>query len=251
MRLTKLFAIAVLFAVWTGNAAAQTADEIVEKYLSAIGGQAALEKLKSRHLTGTVTLATPVGPISGSVEVFNQVPNKSRTLMKLDLSSVGRAEAVIDKRFDGESGYVLDALQGNRAITGSQLDNLKNGSFPSPFLNYKERGSTVELVRKDTVNDRDAYVMLLRPKTGSVVQCFFDAESYLLVKMIVVVNVPQIGRDVQQTTEFLDYRDQDGTKLPFQLKTSSAIQSYTINVTQAEHNTGIDPLMFSKPTGKE
>ena len=68
-----------------------------------------------------------------------------------------------------------------------------------------------------------------------------------MVKSVVVVNVPQLGGDVQQTTEFSDFRDQDGIKIPFQVKNSSPIQAYTVNVTKVEHNVPLDEAMFSKP----
>ena len=90
--------------------------------------------------------SSPAGDLPGTIEVFAQAPNKSRTLLKLDLSVAGMGTATVDQRFDGESGYVIDSLQGNRDITGNQLENLKNAMFPSPFLNYKERGGTVEFV---------------------------------------------------------------------------------------------------------
>src|SRR5205807_10395266 len=118
--------------------------------------------------------------------------------------------------------------RGNHEITGASLDNLKAGSFPTPFLNYKERGSTVELVRKDTTGGRAVHVVLLKPKSGPVAQCFFDAENYLLVKMVVALNIPQSTRELQQTTECLDYRDQAGTKLPFQIKIASPMQAPSI-----------------------
>ena len=132
---TKALVMAALVAAFVQAASAQTAEEIVEKYLSAIGGRTALAKVKSRHTTGSISVSTPAGDLPGTLEVFNQVPNKSRTLMKLDLSGVGMGQATIDQRFDGEVGYVLDSLQGNREITGNLLDNLKNGLFPTPFLN--------------------------------------------------------------------------------------------------------------------
>ena len=34
----------------------------------------------------------------------------------------------------------------------------------------------------------------------------------------------------------------------FQMKSSSKIQSYTMDVTKVEHNIKIDPAMFSKPS---
>jgi hypothetical protein len=242
---TRVLVMAVMAACFVQTASAQTADEIIEKYLNAIGGRAALSKIKSRHVTGTATFSSPAGDLPGTIEVFNLAPNKSRTLLKLDLSVAGMGTATVDQRFDGESGYVTDTLQGNRDITGNQLENLKNGIFPSPFLNYKERGATAEFVRKDQLGGRDAFVLLLKPKSGSTVQAFIDAESSLLVRTIVVVNMPQLG-EVQQTTELLDYRDQDGIRIPFQVRNTSNVQSYTINLTKVENNAALDSTMFSK-----
>lgn len=54
----------------TTGAAVQTADEIVEKHLAAMGGRAALGKLTTRKGVGTVTVATAGGNFSGSVEGF-------------------------------------------------------------------------------------------------------------------------------------------------------------------------------------
>ena len=243
---TKVLVMAVMIACFAQTTFAQNPDEIVEKYLSAIGGRAALAKIKSRHATGTASFSSPAGDLPGVIEVFSVAPNKSRTLLKLDLSVAGMGNATVDQRFDGETGYAIDSLQGNRDISGNQLENLKNAVFPSPFLNYKERGATVEFVRKEPVGGRDTFVMLLKPKAGSTLQCFIDAESGLIVKTIIVVNLPQLG-DVQQTTEFLDYRDQDGIKIPFELRNSSAVQSYTIKLTKVEQNVELDPTMFSKP----
>src|SRR5262245_28491971 len=189
---TRVLFMVAMAVCFVQTASAQTADEIIEKYLNAIGGRAALSKIKSRHVTGTATFSSPAGDLPGTIEVFNQAPNKSRTLLKLDLSVAGMGTATVDQRFDGESAFVSDTLQGNRDITGNQLENLKNGIFPSPFLNYKERGATAEFVRKEQIGGRDTFVLLLKPKIGSTVQFFIDAESSLLVKTIVVVNMPQL-----------------------------------------------------------
>ena len=131
-------------------AAAQTADEIIEKHLAALGGRTALNNLKSRSSKGTITVSTPVGEITGPIEILNQVPNKSRTFIQLDLSGLGLGKVIQDQRFDGTSGYVVDTIQGNRDITGDQLEAMRNAQFPSPLLNYKEMGATVELAGKET-----------------------------------------------------------------------------------------------------
>jgi hypothetical protein len=166
--------------------------------------------------------------VSGSVEVFNKAPNKSRTLIKIDLSSLGAGQLVVDQRFDGTAGYVMDSLQGNRDITGNPLDNLRNSAFPSPLLIYKELGMTVKLGAKEKVGDRDAYVLILDPPSGSAVRQYVDAETYLPIQIVLTSFVPQIGQDLEQTTTLRDYRTVDGIKLPFDIRTSSSVQTSTI-----------------------
>ena len=243
---TNSFLIAGLILSYGRITAAQTADDVVEKYLAAIGGRAALEKLTSRSTTGTITLSLPNGPVSGSIEILNQRPNKTRTLTKLDLSSLGAGQVTREQRFDGTTGYVLDSMQGNREITGNQLENLKNGMFPAPLLTYKERGATVELGGKEKVDGRDAYVLLLKPKTGSVVRQFIDAETFLPARIMLKFDTPETG-EVEQTTDLSDYREVDGIKIPFTIKVSTGGQGFTITVTKVEHNVKIDEALFSKP----
>jgi len=246
-RVTKRLALASSLLLCAHVASAQTADQVVEKSLAALGGRAALVKLKTRASTGTITLLTPLGEVSGSIETFNAAPNKSRTLIKADLSSLGAGPLVLDQRFDGKSGYIMDSLQGNREMSGGQLEALKNGSFPHPFLNYKEMGASVTVSGKEKVGERDAYLLLIEHPTGPVVRLLVDAESYLPVKTIIKVEVPQLGRDVEQSTEMLDYREVDGIKLPYRLKVSSSVQNFTVEIAKIEHNVPIDDALFSKP----
>src|SRR6476646_10165857 len=80
-------------------ARAQTADEVVEKALTAMGGRAALGKLTTRVSTGTITVSTPGGDVTGTVETYNKAPNKSRSLVKIDLATFGLGQVTQDQRF--------------------------------------------------------------------------------------------------------------------------------------------------------
>jgi len=244
----RLLAVAMILGC-ARVASAQTADEVIEKYLAALGGRAALAKLTTRSMVGTMTLTTPGGDVPGTIEVLNQQPNKVRTLMKFDLSALGAGQLVIDQRFDGTTGYVLDSMRGNRDITGNQLENMKNAAFPNPFVSYKERGATVELGEKEKINGRDAYLLILKPKSGSIARQFIDAESYLPVKLVVKVDLPEVG-EVEQTSEFSEYREVDGVKIPFRVRVTSSLQSFTISVAKVEQNVKIDDALFSKPASK-
>ena len=242
--------ISILAAAAIGRAGVaypQTADDIVEKHLAALGGRAALEKVSSRVTTGTISVSTPGGDLTGSIEVYNKAPNWSRTLIKIDASQFGIGQIVQDQRFNGTSGYAIDSLNGNREITGDQLEVARSATFPSPLLKYKDVGSKLELLGKEKARDRDAYVLRVTPKTGPPARMFFDAETYLLVQTIVTVNVPQVGADVEQTVFVSDYRDVDGVKVPYRLQSINQFQTISITTATVEQNKPIDDRMFSKP----
>jgi hypothetical protein len=90
-------------------------------------------------------------------------------------------------------------------------------------------------------------VLIFEPTSGSVIRQWVDAESYLPLKIVMKMDVPQLGQELEQTIEFQDYRDVDGLKLPFRLVATSSVQNYTITITKVEHNLPIDPALFSKP----
>ena len=229
---------------------AQTADEIIEKHLAATGGRAAMTKLTSRVATGTLAVTTPVGELKGTVEVYTKKPNKQRTLVKIDASAFGGSEIVNDQRFDGTTGYVIESFNGNRDKTGDQLEAMKNGSFPSPLLTYKENGTTATLGTREKVGTSDAYVIQLTPKSGPGVKAFIDAETFMLVRTVLTITVPQLGGPIEQVSDFADFRDVDGIKIPHATKTSNPVQTITATVTDVRQNVEIDDSLFVKPAAK-
>jgi hypothetical protein len=228
-------------------AVAQPADEIVEKHLAASGGREVLSKLTSRRATGSLTVGTPVGDLAGTVEVYSKLPNKTRTLIKVDLSALGGGQVVNDQRFDGETGYVIDTLNGDREISGNQLEAMRNGAFPTPLLTYRERGTQLSLASPEKVGGKDAYVIVMTPKTGPAARLYIDMDSLMLVKTAITVNVPQLGGDIEQIVEFSDFRDVDGIKLPFTTRSTNPAQTITATVTDVVHNVEIDDKSFVRP----
>lgn len=247
--MTKTFqhiAVSTALVLWAIPSLAQTADEIIQKHIAATGGRAALSKLTSRASSGTLSLTTPVGELKGTIEVYNKKPNKSRTLIKIDAAALGGGQIVNDQRFDGTTGYVIDTFNGNREITGDQLEVIKSLSFPTPLLTYKEAGSTAVLGNKEKVGGREAYVIQFTPKAGPGIRLFIDAQTFMLVKTVVTVTVPQLG-PIDQAVEFSDFRDVDGLKIPYLTKSSNPVQTVTAIITDVKHNVEIDDSLFSKP----
>ena len=239
-------ALALVLA-WAPRALAQTADEIIEKHLAAVGGRAVLSKLTSQKATGTVAISAQGADIGGSIEISKKAPNKSRTLMTLDLSALGGSEMVVDQRCDGKTAFASNSLQGNREITGSSLQNMLNASFPSPMLNYKEAGGKVELQGQDKVGGRAVFVLLYTPKAGPASKLFLDTETFLLARSVTTLDVPEAGGAVEQTTDVGDYRVVDGVKTAFSVTVTGTAQTIVITLTKVELNTPIDDAIFSRP----
>jgi outer membrane lipoprotein-sorting protein len=240
------FALAVIVLSWASVASAQTADEIIEKSIAAMGGRAAHDKIKTRVMTGDLSLGTPAGDIAGTVEMYGAAPNKQRTVIKADLSQFGAGQLLVDQRFDGTTGYAMDSMQGNRDITGNQLDNMKAQSFPHPFLNYKAMGMAVKVGAKEQVGGRDMHVLTLEPAVGSPVKIYIDAETFMPGRTLITTEIPQMGK-VEQMLEPSDFRDIDGIKVPFKLRLTNAMQSISMTFSKIEHNVALDEKMFVKP----
>ena len=245
MRAMRL-AIAALVLVWAPIASAQTADEVIEKSITAMGGRAAFAKVKTRVATGELSIGTPAGDIAGTVEMYGTAPNKQRTVIKADLSQFGAGQMVIDQRFDGTTAYAMDSMQGNREITGSQLDNMKAQSFPHPFLNYKASGMSVKLGAKEKIGDREAYLLTFEPTSGFPIKTYIDAETYMPIRTLIKADVPQMGQ-VEQMVEPTDWRVVDGVKVPFKMRLTNAMQAISMTFTKVEHNVTLDDKMFVKP----
>jgi outer membrane lipoprotein-sorting protein len=246
MKAAMRWTAAVSIVLWAGAAQAQTADEAIEKALAAMGGRAALTKLTTRVITGTMTVSTQGVDIPGTVEISNKAPNLTRSFMKLDLSAYGGQEMVIDRRCDGKTAFEINSQTGVKEITGNQLENMLNASFPSPLLNYKQAGSKVEVAGKEKLGEKDVIVLVFTPKVGSVSKLYFDAQTWLHVRSVVKMNLPEAGGEIEQTTDLSDYRDVDGVKLAYTLAVSNPAQSVTIRIQKIEHNKPLEDSIFGR-----
>jgi hypothetical protein len=240
-----LFVVGPL-AAGAGQTRVQTADEIIEKHIAAIGGRPALTKIVSRRATGAAALSVQGNDIAGTYEAFAKAPNKTRVVIKLDLAAVGGpGEMVIDQRFDGVNGIVSNSLQGDAPVSGNQLENMRNGAFPSTMLTYKERGVKAELLPQEKVGTQEFIVVQFTPKAGSALKAYFDPKTYLIARTSAKVSTAEAG-ELEQIIELSDYRTVDGIKVPFHTVNSTPVQKVTLKLDKVEHNVTLDDAMFTK-----
>jgi hypothetical protein len=239
MRNLSLLAVLLLLP-W--DVPAQTADEIVTKYLAARGGRDNIKAVRSERVTGAISF----GPgADGSFLVERERPLK----MHMEVSLNG---ATVIRVYDGKSsGWIYNPFAGNPAVqpmTEADLRNiLDEADFEGPFVDYKEKVNQLEFSGKTDVDDKPAYKLKLTNKNGDVSYFSFDATTYMLVRWQGTRKVD--GKDQPSESFFRDFREVQGLKYPFLIESRApgTDQSQKIVADKIEVNIPIDAAHFAKP----
>lgn len=214
-----------------------TTSEILAKYVAALGGREAIEKIKTRTMKGTIDV-TPMG-IKGTVEVYAAAPDKNYT--NGNLAGVG---SFIDG-YDGNISWVVDPINGSREKTGQELLQTKLASNFYRELNLDKLYPKMEVKGIEKVGDKDTYVVVATPDGIPAETFYFDAASGLLLRSDSTAIAPEGNAAIK--TFYDDYRDVDGVKVPF--KTRSVLPQYELwtTLTEVKNNVAVDETKFSKP----
>jgi outer membrane lipoprotein-sorting protein len=219
------------------GAALPTADEVVDKYATAIGGKEAYEKLSSRLSKGTFEL--PAMGASGSIEIHAKAPNK--TISIIDIPGFG----LISRCYDGTTAWSQDPQTGIRELTGNERAVQKRGADFFQAVKLKEIYPKREVKGKEKVGDREAYLIEAMPTEGGPVKMYFDTENGLLTKIQFDAETAQGTLDVQ--TMLADYKEVDGVKLAFTIRQVAGALDFVIKIQEVTHNVPIDDEKFKKP----
>ena len=226
-------------------------DQILAKYIEALGGEVAIRKVTSRVITGTQYIPTGPGgavPTPAAIERDLKAPNLA--------VSVYRTPAyTISEGFDGSTQW-SQSMQG-RVVEGGRVDQQRAkraADFYEP-VNLKAEYAEMTVVGIERVQDRDAYVVSAYPKGDLPEQLYFDARSGLLIRKRTVLETPAGNSPFQ--ISYSDYRDTgSGVKFPFLIKMDPAGPrvelgtAATIYVTKVQDNAPIADTEFTKPTSQ-
>lgn len=214
-----------------------TVKEILAKYVQAIGGKQANEKIKSRMSKGTVELS-PMG-IKGTFENYAAAPNKS--IARVNLAGIGE----LVEGFDGTTAWSINPIQGNRDKQGEELAQSKLNSNFNRETNLDKIYPKMELKGIEKVGVDDAYVVVATPANLPEETFYFDTKSGLLVRQDSTSITPE-GKMPGKT--FLeDYREVDGVKIPFKTRTVLPQFELVTTFTEVKSNVPVEDAKFTKP----
>ncbi|MGH9682053.1 MAG: hypothetical protein ACRD4S_00340 [Candidatus Acidiferrales bacterium] len=215
------------------------ADDIIERYIQAIGGAAAWEKLHSRTSLGTIDI--PAMNLSGTVMIHEKAPNKS-------LIAVIIAGSAFRQGFDGTMGWSDDPQNGLQMKSGAELLEAKrDADFYHP-LDLHKLYAKFTFTGTEKIDAHDAYVVEATLPEGGADEMYFDAQSGLVVRVVSQHHMD--GRVSTFTEDIGDYREVDGIKLPFTIHQSSAESSFTIKFGEVLHNVDLNDAEFARPAAR-
>ena len=210
-------------------------DAILNQYVQALGGRAALERVTTRVMTGTLVTQ---GGMRAPLEVYEKAPNKTLTIFRAP-------HGVNQMGFDGAIGWTKTPEQGLREETGEPLDMRKSDAEFYKELKLKDRYSKLTLLGLAQLDNREAYVIEAAPQRGQPEKLYFDRQTGLLVRMDLV---PTLGQEkTQAQIYFEDYRAVDGVKLPFAIRRARPGFTWTYQFDEIKLNAPLDDSRFNKP----
>jgi hypothetical protein len=209
------------------------AASVIEKYEAAVVREVAPSA--TRRFKGTQK--SPTGPpVQGTLIT---VGDKTRFDAQLpDGSHLTRV-------FDAKGGWIRDK-DGVRDLTSQQLDAVRQAYHPFEPFYTSSIGADVRVTDSETIGGRNAWVL-----TTATARYWFDTESGFLLRRVVYFDSP-IGR-IPQQTDFDDYRDVGGFKVPFFTR-GMLVDPYLGGTRQAETieiGVVIVPSEFEKPADSE
>lgn len=209
-------------------------DAIIAKYVEALGGASALRKIKSRVITATTTFFSHKVPLT----IYAKAPDMRATVMKFPR---GEGRTV----YNGHEGWASVMPRPAHRMEGSELDEARlQADFYFP-LNLKRVFTSFRERPPQKVDGKEAYLLLgMRPGKPPVA-FYFSEQTGLLVRMVYFTQTA-LGRLPQQT-DYADYREVNGVKVPFSMTIARPQERSTVHVTQVQQNVPISNAKFAIP----
>lgn len=230
-------------------AVTETVDEVLSKYVQALGGQQALQNAKTRVMTGTVTNRDLT---TANVTITEKSSGEARIEIASQPNPTIRATNGTAAWQIGGGGFGGGANP--RDISGFQVQQgFRLADFSLP-LNLKQRYQNLTVKPAyETIDGKQAVVLTGSPYPNVTEDLAFDRESGLLLRRTVTsgsangFGILALGEQI----DYSDYRDVSGVKEPFTVKHSTWNAVTTEKFSDVKINAPVADTIFAKPTPQQ
>lgn len=222
------------------TAHAQSADEIVNKHLTALGGKEKIKAIKSIYMEGSVNVMGNDAPLT--ITLLDGKGYRS----EVEFNGQKIVQAYTDK-----GGWMINPMMGAadaQPIPKEQYEMAKEQIYAGgPLLDYATKGSKVELVGRENVNNVNAYKVKLTTADGTNTTFLIDPATYYITKVVKEANMG--GQTAELAVSFSNYKKTDfGYTMPYTYETTLPQGfSMTSTISKVEINKQVDPKVFEMP----
>lgn len=207
--------LAIIFVTGFATTQAQTADEILDTYFENTGGKDAWRALKGIRMTAKVNQ----GGMEIPLEIVRLKDGRQMTAITFQGKKI--MQGVFDGKVLWGTNMMTQKAEKSDAET-TEMMKKESKDFPDEFLDYKEKGYTVEFVGKEDFNGTETFkikltkepVVIDGKEEEDVSYYFFETENYVPIAVQSEIKQGQAKGMVSEIT-FSDYDEVDGLIFAF------------------------------------
>lgn len=244
--LNRLFVLVTLICSYTINA--QTVDEIIDNYFENTGGVENWEKIEGVKMSAKVNQ----GGMEIPIEIVQLKSGKMMTTINFQGQSI--KQGVFDGEVLWSTNFMTQKAEKSDEESTNMVKNEMN-QFPDPFLNYKEKGFTAELVGTETVDGSETFKIKLTTtpniiegkEVPSIAYYFFDNENFVPIQVHEEITVGP-GKGMVSEIKLSDYQEAGDIYMPFSMTQGVKGQpGAPITMDSIEVNPTVDDSEFTFP----
>jgi hypothetical protein len=211
------------------------ATEVLDKYVAALGGAPAIEKISSRVGSGKVTFAA--GPAL-PVQIAWKAPGKQISTIHLPAGDTTTA-------WNGHAGWMSAPGAPVHETSEADFEGARLDADLQLPIHLKQVFSEIKVIDQERIRDHDAVLVLVSNPGQSLLELFFDKDSGLLLRQLRFSKSP-LGLNPTRI-DYDGYKDFDGVKVPLHVTIARPITRLEIQFDQVTQNIPVDDAQFEAP----
>ncbi len=227
--------IAFLSAHCMSEGKLPSAEKILDRYVEAIGGQKAFDKLHSSLTKAQMEI--PAMGLKIDITVYAARPNKFYSLAESPM--IGK----IERGTDGKIFWEKSTMGGARILEGAELEEALHDAAFEGLAYWRSLFDSVAVSGTYSVEGKLAYELVLKSKGLPPRKYYFDSSSGLLVKTISTAKT-QMG-EVEVASYISDYRKVANVMQSYKTRMNIMGQERLVTVSSIEYNVSIPDNVFA------
>jgi len=218
----------------TSGSTGPTADQLLDKYVQAVGGASAVDRISSRVMKGSIDF----GGKSLPIDIYAKDPEK-----RISLTHMPNGASVT--AFNGKEGWLGTPGKPLREMHGSDLDGAAIDADLHLATDLKHMFSKMQVEGTEKIDDHQTRVVVGQREDKTPIRLYFDEQSGLLVRLVRFGETALGWLPTQ--IDYADYREVNGLKVPHRWTLARPSGKFTIQVNEMQQNVPVDDTKFVKP----